>query len=198
MLRIEVMLGDIFDAGVDAIVNPANRQPSLRFGSHINERIRKNAGPDVVRERREKGPIALGEAVYTTAGRLPFRYIIHAAVLDLYDLNPLFLLRLRRRTTDDVLHRATARALLLAAGLQVRSVAFSPMGAGVAGMPMRTCAQIMLDETMRFAVSHCGVTLERVVFVVQTPRDRDVFEEPRQHLIAQTIHATAVPGPDAP
>ena len=175
MLGIVILPSDIFDVQADAIVNPANRQSSMRFGSHINERIRREAGPQVVEERKEKGSIALGDAVYTSGGNLPFKYIVHAAILDLYDMNPLFLLRLKQRTSDSVLRSSTMNSLLLADTLPIESIAFSPMGAGIGGMSMGTCAGIMLSETVRFSNSDRSGKLRRAIFAVRNDKDRAIF-----------------------
>jgi O-acetyl-ADP-ribose deacetylase (regulator of RNase III) len=64
-MNIEIVNADIFSVKVEAIVNPANKQASLWFGSHINETIRTTAGKRVIAERKEKGNINLGEAVFT-------------------------------------------------------------------------------------------------------------------------------------
>jgi O-acetyl-ADP-ribose deacetylase (regulator of RNase III) len=53
MIQIEIYRGDILSIPSDAIVNPANRQASMWFGSHINEVIRKRGGKKVVEERKE-------------------------------------------------------------------------------------------------------------------------------------------------
>jgi len=73
-LQIEIINADIFS--VDAIVNPANKQASLWFGSHINEFLRKKGGKHIINERKEKGDINLGEAISTRAGNLPYKYVI--------------------------------------------------------------------------------------------------------------------------
>lgn len=177
MLETVISPSSVFDVNADAIVNPANRQPSLWFGSHINERIRKEAGKQVAVERKKKGTIRLGEAVVTSGGNLPFKYIVHAAVLSLYDFNPLFLLRLKQRTSDRVLQEATRNSLSLAAELPVESLVFSPMGAGIGAMPMEKCARIMLTEIMQFSQSGNEGRLRRVIIATRTSKACAVFEQ---------------------
>ena len=176
MTSIEVVAADAFEVQADALVNPANRQPDFSWGSHVTEGIRRRAGAVVRDERRAFGTIELGEAVTTSGGELPFRYLIHAAVLDKYDFNPLFLLRLRQRTSDDTLRRATRNALVEARRLGVDSVAFTPMGAGIGGMPMAKCARIMIDEVRRHLEDADQESPRRIVFAVKIGKNRAVFE----------------------
>lgn len=176
-MQIEVVVADIFEVEADALVNPANKQATLWFGSHINERVRKLGGRDVVRERKRKGAVQLGEVVVTGAGRLPFRYIIHAAIMDLYDFNPLFLLKLGRRTSDEVLEKATRSALLAADALAIETVVFPPMAAGIGAMPDAQCAQIMLKEVFAFAEKRPSSSLTRVLFACLNPQTATTFRE---------------------
>ena len=76
-MRIEIRQGDISDQrDIDAIVNAANTE--LWMGSGVAGAIRRRGGPEVEREAVAKGPVSLGQAVETTAGSLPNRYVIHA------------------------------------------------------------------------------------------------------------------------
>lgn len=176
MLRIEVSSSDIFSLEVDAMVNPALRQATLSFGSHICEHIKKTAGQQVIRERKEKGKIKMGEAVLTKGGDLSFKYIIHAAVLNMFDMNFLFLLKIRQRTSDETLRNATRNSLKAADECgKIESLAFSPMGAGHGGMSMEKCASIMLGETISFSNSKPDSALRKVVFAVREEEDGEIF-----------------------
>ncbi|MCV7259119.1 macro domain-containing protein [Mycobacterium shimoidei] len=81
MIEIEVLQADVTKLEVDAITNAANTQ--LRHGGGVAAAISRAGGPQVQRESREKAPIGLGEAVETTAGDMPARYVIHAATMEL-------------------------------------------------------------------------------------------------------------------
>jgi O-acetyl-ADP-ribose deacetylase (regulator of RNase III) len=172
---VDVLAEGALEAPADALVNPANRQPTLWWGSHVSEAIYRRAGSQVRRERKAHGTIGLGDAVVTSGGLLPFRYIIHAAVLDVWDLNPLFLLRLRQRTSDGVLARAARNSLILADSLPVTGLVFTPMGSGVGAMPLERCARILLGEVQAFQASRPNTGLHRVLFAVKTTSARDVF-----------------------
>jgi len=77
-LRIEIVQGDITQqADIDAIVNAANTE--LIQGSGVAGAILRRGGSEIDREGQAKGPIELGEAAVTGAGRLPNKYVIHAA-----------------------------------------------------------------------------------------------------------------------
>jgi O-acetyl-ADP-ribose deacetylase (regulator of RNase III) len=144
---------------VDALVVPANKQLTLGWGSHVAEAIAKRSGPTVAAEAlrwaeqhlgaRPGFGISLGEASVSSGGLLGCRFLIHAAVLDKYDFNPLFLLRLRQRTSDETLRKAVRSSLARAMELEIRSMAFSLMGAGIGGMPAAKCAAILIEEISR-------------------------------------------------
>jgi O-acetyl-ADP-ribose deacetylase (regulator of RNase III) len=94
-----------------------------------------------------KGPIRIGEAVATGAGRLKARYVIHAAVMG-QDL----------RTDADKVRRATEATLRRADELGIASIAFPALGTGVGGFPLGECARIMLDAVEAHAA---GAGLQR-------------------------------------
>ena len=75
------MDADVTALEVDAIANAANTQ--LAHGGGVAGAISRAGGPDVQRESSERAPIGLGEAVETTAGDMPARWVIHAATMEL-------------------------------------------------------------------------------------------------------------------
>ena len=81
MIELEVLQADVTKLELDAITNAANTQ--LRHGGGVAAAISRAGGPEVQRESNEKAPIGLGEAVETTAGDMPARYVIHAATMEL-------------------------------------------------------------------------------------------------------------------
>lgn len=177
-MRLRVHTGDALEAGGEgggALVVPANKQLTLGWGSHLAERVKAAAGKEVEGEALAQAPdgIALGEAVLTSAGSLDaFSHLIHAAVLDKYDFNPLFLLRLKERTSAATLEAATRNALTLASGAAITRVVFTPMGAGIGGMRASKCARIMV-ETVR-ATGAPGVA--EVVFACFQRKTARCFE----------------------
>lgn len=133
MKVIELVQGDITELASDAIVNAANNH--LWMGGGVAGAIKRRGGAEIEREAVAKGPIPVGSAVATGAGKLQARYVIHAAVMG-QDL-----------TTDEgKIRQATRSALQLAEELGVKSIAFPALGTGVGGFPLAQAARIMLDE----------------------------------------------------
>ena len=77
--KIEVVQGDLTELGVDAIVNAANNK--LVMGGGVAGAIKRKGGRIIEEEAVKKGPIKIGEALATTAGVLPAKYVIHAATM---------------------------------------------------------------------------------------------------------------------
>jgi len=130
--KIEIVKGDITKTDVEAIVNAANNQ--FWMGSGVAGAIKAAGGDIIEKEAVKKGPVMPGEAVHTTAGSLPFKVVIHAAVMG-QDL----------RTSDKYIRQATISSLNIADKLGITSIAFPAFGTGVGGFPMPACAHIMLD-----------------------------------------------------
>jgi O-acetyl-ADP-ribose deacetylase len=158
-MRLEVVEGDITELEVDAIANAANNH--LWMGAGVAGAIKRAGGKEIEREAVAKGPVDLGEAVATGAGRLKTRYVIHGAVMG-QDL----------RTNADLVRGTTRRCLELADELLCRSLALPAFGTGVGGFPLGECARIMVAE----ARAHRPTTLERVVFAVFGDEAKREFE----------------------
>lgn len=135
--RIEVVRGDITRCTTDAIVNAANNE--FWMGSGVAGAIKAAGGEVIEQEAMAKGPVMPGEAVHTSAGRLRFKYIIHAAVMG-QDL----------RTTDKIIRQATVASLRIADKLRLQSVALPAFGTGVGQFPMKACANIMITAARSF------------------------------------------------
>jgi O-acetyl-ADP-ribose deacetylase len=159
--QIEVLDTDITTLAVDAIANAANTQ--LLHGGGVAGAIRRAGGPRVDEESRRKAPIGLGEAVETTAGEMPSRWVIHAATMELGG-----------PTSAGIIRRATAATLWKAEELGARSLALVAFGTGVGGFPLEDAAAIEVDEVRRHLES--GSRLERIVFAVHGDAAREAFE----------------------
>jgi len=162
MARIEVRETDITRLEVDAIANAANTM--LKHGGGVAGAISRAGGPDIQAESNEKAPIGLGEAVETTAGALPARWVIHAATMELGG-----------PTSSQIIRAATAATLRRADGLGARSLGLVAFGTGVGGFPLDEAAAIEVDEVSRHLSGDSG--LELVVFAVFGERARQAFEE---------------------
>jgi O-acetyl-ADP-ribose deacetylase (regulator of RNase III) len=158
-VRLEVVDGDITALEVDAIANAANN--ALWMGAGVAGAIKRAGGEEIEREAVAKGPIAVGDAVATTAGRLKAQWVVHGAVMG-QDL----------QTNADLVRRTTRRCLEVADELGARSIALPAFGTGVGGFPLEECAEIMVAQATGFE----SATLERVVFAVFGSEAREAFE----------------------
>jgi O-acetyl-ADP-ribose deacetylase len=150
--EIEVQQADITKLEVDAIANAANTD--LRHGGGVAGAISRAGGPQVQAESDERAPIGLGEAVETSAGEMPCRWVIHAATMELGG-----------PTSAEIIRRATASTLAKADELGARSLALVAFGTGVGGFPLEDAARIEVEEARRHLDRGSG--LERVVFAVR-------------------------------
>jgi O-acetyl-ADP-ribose deacetylase len=150
--EIAVAHADITKLEVDAIANAANTE--LRHGGGVAGAISRAGGPQVQAESDRAAPIALGEAVETTAGEMPCRWVIHAATMELGG-----------PTSAEIIRRATASTLAKADELGARSLALVAFGTGVGGFPIEEAARIEVEEVRQHLEAGSG--LERVVFAVR-------------------------------
>ena len=161
MATIEALDADITALEVDAIANAANTR--LLHGGGVAAAIARAGGAALERESREKAPIGLGEAVETTGGEMPARWVIHAATMELGG-----------PTSADIIRRATAATLRKADDLGARSIALVAFGTGVGGFSMEEAAQIEVEEVRRHLAG--GSNLERVVFALHGEPARAAFQ----------------------
>ena len=162
MATIEVVQADITKLEVDAIANAANTQ--LHHGGGVAAAISRAGGPEVQRESDERAPIGLGEAVATTAGEMPSRWVIHAATMELGG-----------PTSAEIIRRATASTLAAAEELGAKSLALVAFGTGVGGFPLDEAARIEVEEVRRHLDGGSG--LERVVFAVHGEEAEAAFRD---------------------
>jgi O-acetyl-ADP-ribose deacetylase len=158
--EIEVQQADVTKLEVDAIANAANTQ--LRHGGGVAGAISRAGGPEVQAESDERAPIGLGEAIETTAGELPCRWIIHAATMELGG-----------PTSAEIIRRATASTLAKADELGASSLALVAFGTGVGGFPLSDAARIEVEEVRRHLEG--GTGLERVIFAVRGAEAEEAF-----------------------
>ncbi len=156
-MELEVLQTDVTQLEVDAITNAANTD--LAHGGGVAAAISRAGGPDVQRESNDKAPIGLGEAVETTAGDMPAKWVIHAATMELGG-----------PTSAEIIEQATRSTLAKAEELGCRSLALVAFGAGVGRFPLSEVAELMVGA----AREHSG-NLERVVFAVRGDEAEQAF-----------------------
>jgi O-acetyl-ADP-ribose deacetylase (regulator of RNase III) len=159
MAALEVVQQDVTQLEADAIANAANTQ--LMHGGGVAGAIQRAAGQALADESRAKAPIALGEAVETTAGDMPSRWVIHAATME--PGGP---------TSAEIIECATQSTLRVAEDLGCRSLALVAFGTGVGGFPLDEAAALMVGVVRE----HEG-GLELIVFAVHGDDAERAFRE---------------------
>jgi O-acetyl-ADP-ribose deacetylase len=140
-VNVTIVEGNLLDQDVDVIVNAWNRNIIpwwLLLPQGVSRAIKKQAGAGPFKELRKHGPIPLGGAVLTSAGRLPFKGIIHVAGIDLLWL-----------ASERSIRDSVRNALTLAEKHGFRSIAFPLIGAGSGGFDQERAKALMLDEIQK-------------------------------------------------
>ncbi len=172
--EIKIIQGDITDLKVDAIVNAANNK--LVMGGGVAGAIRKKGGASIEAEAVKKGPIAIGEAIATGAGKLPAKYVIHAATMDM------------SFKTDEIKIRDSSRnALKLAEELKLSSIAFPALGCGTGGFPLLAAAKIMAQETFRH-LHNRKTCLKEIIFCLYDQAAFNIFNKGVVSYLEYIIH----------
>jgi O-acetyl-ADP-ribose deacetylase (regulator of RNase III) len=153
---IELLQGDITKVNADAIVNAANS--SLLGGGGVDGAIHRAGGPAILdacyRIRDRQGGCPVGEAVITTAGRLPAKYVIHT-------VGPMW--NGGRHEEERLLARSYHNSLRLAAENGVETIAFPNISTGIYHFPKKRAAQIAVETVKAFLKEE--ETLKKVIFV---------------------------------
>jgi O-acetyl-ADP-ribose deacetylase len=150
---IELVLGDITQQQVDAIVNAAN--PTLLGGGGVDGAIHRAGGSAIIEECRPLGGCDPGDAKITGAGALPARHVIHA-------VGPIW--RGGSEGEAELLASCHRRAIQLAAEHGCASVAFPAISTGVYGYPVELAAPVAIAATREALAAHPEVHLARFVF----------------------------------
>lgn len=136
-MRVIAQVGDITELEVDAIVNAANTR--LFMGGGVAGAIKRKGGKEIEDEAVSKGPIQIGEAISTRAGRLKAQWVIHAPTMELNFV-----------TKEEYIRKATFAALKEADKIGAKSIAFPALGTGVGGFPRDRAARIMVEEIKKY------------------------------------------------
>lgn len=132
-IEIKTMLGDITKLSVDAIVNAAN---SLMYmGGGVAGAIKRAGGSIIEEEARKYAPVKIGDAIITTAGTLPAKYVIHAPTMS----------KPAMRIPAENVRMAMNGILKCIKQEKIKSVAIPALGTGVGGVNREVVAKIMVD-----------------------------------------------------
>ncbi|MBW8324028.1 MAG: O-acetyl-ADP-ribose deacetylase [Prolixibacteraceae bacterium] len=141
--RITLLQGDITKLNVDAIVNAANS--SLMGGGGVDGAIHRTGGPIILAECRQivarQGRCATGEAVVTSGGNLPARYVIHTVGPVWHGGN---------NNEANLLQNAYSNSLKLAVENGIETIAFPNISTGVYGFPKEKAAEIAIQTVTEF------------------------------------------------
>lgn len=175
-MKIEIVQGDITQQpDIDAIVNAANTE--LILGSGVAGAIFRRGGAEIDREGQAKGPIKLGEAAVTGAGRLPNKYVIHAAAMGYRPEDARVPKRTGSLSSAAIISDATRNSLRRADELRIESVAFPALATGVASFPVDECADTMITAVREYARAHPQSNVRLVRFVLFGQEEYGVFRK---------------------
>lgn len=169
--KLLVKQGDITKVGADAIVNAANT--GLRGGGGVDGAIHRAGGPAIMEAcaeiREDKGGIATGEAVLTTAGELPARYVIHTA-------GPVW--HGGKNGEARLLAKCYRNSLLLADKQKLTHVSFPNISTGIYGFPKQKAAEIAVKTVTKY-IKENPSGLQEISFIC--------FDEENYQLYKQLI-----------
>ncbi|HET8738760.1 MAG TPA: O-acetyl-ADP-ribose deacetylase [Acidimicrobiia bacterium] len=168
MTTITAVLGDITTVEVDAVVNAANSH--LAGGGGVDGAIHRAGGPSILEECRRwvaaHGRLPTGQAMATTAGRLPARYVIHT-------VGPIWAEH-DQKTACRLLADCYRNSLDLALSLGCRSVAFPNISTGVYGFPKPLAARTAVGAVTEWVREKQGI--DRIVFVCFDEQNFRLYE----------------------
>lgn len=169
-MKTQVIKGDITTQHVDAIVNAANS--SLMGGGGVDGAIHRAGGPQILEECkkivRNRGELPAGEAVITSAGKMPAKYVIHT-------VGPIW--RGGNSKEQQKLSNCYTNSLKLAVKNNCKTIAFPNISTGVYGYPKEKAAKIAVQTIHQFL--KINSTIEKVVFVC--------FDDENYRLISEEI-----------
>ncbi len=165
---IQLIQGDITDQKADAIVNAANK--SLLGGGGVDGAIHRKGGPaileDCQRIRQRQGGCETGEAVLTTAGNLPAKYVIHT-------VGPVW--NGGASQEDELLENCYLNSLKIAEEHGLKTIAFPNISTGVYRFPKHRAAEIAVSTVKAYSASQTGI--ETVIFVCFDEENYRIYRE---------------------
>jgi O-acetyl-ADP-ribose deacetylase (regulator of RNase III) len=166
--KIELINGDITKLRIDAIVNAANS--SLLGGGGVDGAIHRAGGKAILEEcikiRDKQGGCKVGEAVITTAGNMPAKYVIHT-VGPVWSQN--------KKDADDLLANTYSNSLKLALENEVKTIAFPNISTGIYSFPKDEAAEIALRSVKDFLSKH--EEIDKVVFICFDDENYDIYKK---------------------
>jgi len=169
-LRLEQ--GDITKQKVDAIVNAANTR--LAGGGGVDGAIHRAGGPKIMEECRKIGGCPTGQAVITTGGNLPAKYVIHA-------VGPIY--RGGKSGEAELLRSCYINSLKIADEKGLKTISFPSISTGAYGYPIKEASRIALSSVIEYLKGKTAI--ERVTFVLFSERDFNTYKDTLNELIGK-------------
>lgn len=166
--EILIEKGDLAAAAVEAVVSPEATDLEMSVG--VAKVLALQGGPLVPQQARAKAPIPLGTVTITTAGQLPFKHILHAAIVEAKG---------DKETHRDTISSIVTKTLEACMTLGLSSVAFPMLGMPSAKVPYDTFARVMLSSAIEFLQQQTPEDLRKIVFVLF---NKDAFSSFQQQL----------------
>ncbi|HEY9700626.1 MAG TPA: O-acetyl-ADP-ribose deacetylase [Trichocoleus sp.] len=158
--KLSIVLGDITQQSIDAIVNAANH--SLLGGGGVDGAIHRAAGSKLLEECRKLNGCATGEAKITHGYNLPAKWVIHT-------VGPVW--QGGDRNEDELLAQCYRNSLQLARQYQIQTIAFPAISTGIYGFPLERATLIALTEVAQFVQVHPSIEVVRFVCFSQSAYD---------------------------
>jgi len=174
--RISIIIGDITEQDVDAIVNAANT--TLLGGGGVDGAIHRAAGPELLEECRALGGCETGEAKITKGYRLPARFVIHT-------VGPVW--RGGRHGEDNLLASCYRNSLALAESHGVTTVAFPAISTGAYGFPLARATLIAIKTVIEYLMHSPAIT--KVVFVCHGNQALRMYHDAIRELVHEPSYA---------
>lgn len=173
---LELVHGDLTQEKVDAIVNAANS--SLAHGGGLAAAIVRAGGPIIDKESaawvREHGRVNHAEPAYTSGGKMPCQYVIHA-------VGPMW----GAGDEDAKLSQAIAGSLRLADTLKLASIAIPPISTGIFGFPKERASTIFFNTIQGYFAENPGSGLRLVRLTILDQLTLGIFKDSFERWMAQ-------------
>ncbi|ADU96338.1 macro domain-containing protein [Thermovibrio ammonificans] len=165
--------GDITEESTEAIVNPANSL--LKHGGGVAGAIVRKGGAVIQKESdalvERNGPVPVGSAVYTSAGNLKAKYVIHT-------VGPVW----GEGNEEEKLRRAVRSALRVADSLGVSSVALPAISTGIFGYPKREGVKVIVSEAVNYFKDTPNSSVKELHFTALDSETAELFKEALENL----------------
>jgi O-acetyl-ADP-ribose deacetylase len=166
-MEIQLIKGDITTIEVDAIINAANT--SLLGGGGVDGAIHRKGGKKILEEciaiRNKQGGCKTGEAVITSAGNLPSKFVIHT-------VGPVW--NQESLATNNLLKNCYVNSLEIAAKHQLKSIAFPNISTGIYHFPKDKAAEIAVNAVKNYQKIEL---FEKVLFICFDEENYKIYHE---------------------